>query len=107
MTSHATLAERYWTTYLPSRVEEATDPDALWRELAQQVYAMVAAALPKAEAAVKAEMPNATYPELVGLLRSARSALEEDALRQIVLLDPEPGTEHLRMPGTVLEGWDR
>jgi len=106
VSKHATTAERYWTTYLPSRVEAVADPDALWDDLSRQVETMVSASLPAAQEAVKAENPDVTYPDLAGMLRAAHDALEQDALREIVFLPPEPGTEDKRMPGTVLPGWE-
>ena len=103
---YAKLAERYWTTYLPTQVAETSDPKALFDSLGEQVEAMIAASLPAAMDAVKRENPDATFPQLRGLLRGARDAVEQDALRQIVMLPPEEGTEAKRMPGTELPGWE-
>jgi len=103
---YAKIAERYWTTYLPSRVRETKDPDALFESLGEQVETMILTGLPRAEEAVKKENPDATYPQMAGLLRGVRGTLEAAALRDVVYLTPERGTEDKRMPGTTLPGWE-
>jgi len=107
VSKYATIAERYWTTFLPSRVEASEDPTALFESLGEQVQSLIDAQSPAAMEMVKAENPDATYPELRSLLRNVLTTLESDALRDVVMLPPEPGTEDKRMPGTVLAGWEQ
>lgn len=104
---YATLAQRYWTTYLPSQVEQMEDPAAHFEWLGKQVMEQIEAALPDAEeAAVEALPPDAPYQMHVAARDNARRAVTELALKDLIYLPPEPGTEGRRMAGETLVGWE-
>lgn len=105
MPNYADLAERYWKTYLPSKYARLKDPKTFFRNLSMQVRDQIAAAMDSADP--EAGLPeNPTYLQIKAAYEGVRKAAEEAALKELVFLPPEPGTEHRRMEGLVLPGWE-
>lgn len=96
---YARIAEAYWRTYLPSRVAGISDPTSFFARMGQQV-------LDETHAGADATPPPRTSSSsaLIAARQGAMQAAEELALREIVYLTPEPGTETRRLPGLVLPG---
>lgn len=103
----ADRARRYWQTYLPSQVEtmSETDREKFFRSLAEQT---LQAARAMADDVILAGLPEgASDADRARWIRGAMMSAESDAIRDMVLLPPEPGTEDRRMPGTpLLDGED-
>lgn len=99
-TRYAQTAERYWKTYLPSRVAQMKDPRAFFQSLGKQIADLVqaaAAGVPQTEDFV------ANKQARVGAVKAA----EEMALADLVFLTPEKGTENRRLLGSPpLPGWE-
>lgn len=95
------MARLHWQTYRPTETASLDDPETFFRELGvtahEEVEAMVAAT----------ELPaTGTAQDRVGMLRAAQKAAEEAVLAELVLVEPEPGREDARLPGTALPGWE-
>jgi len=95
MSDYATIARRYWQTYLPSRYASLSDPETFFRNLADQVTQEIADLTPMLAGD---DSPDETYQEKVGRLNAARSQATERAMAELVYLPPEPGTEDQEMP---------
>jgi hypothetical protein len=99
----AATARAYWETYLPARYATIQDPETFFADLAGQVREQVAVAAMDAVGTLP-ETPDSRAR--TAALQGARDAATQAAMRDLVLLPPEPGTEHLRQAGHVLPGWD-
>lgn len=105
MNRYGIMAERYWETYLPSRMATVGDRKAFFTDLGKQVERLVVAGMEHQ----MANMPTSatSHRERASLLDAARSSAEEIALADLVLLPPEPGTENRRLVGSgPLPGWE-
>jgi hypothetical protein len=92
--SYATLARRYWETYLPQQTATLADPDSFFLNLEQQVKDRIQGEVDDAEPT----LPTSDDPLVkAGARRAAIRAAEADALNDLVYLPPEPGTEHLEL----------
>jgi hypothetical protein len=98
---YASVAARYWATYLPSRL--ATIPDAerraFFEDLGRQVAEMVDYL---AEDNLRASSRPHDPPELTRRRATmARMRAEEEALAELVYLPKETGTRAREMPTTL------
>ncbi len=90
MNQYATMAERHWRRWLPSRVAALKDPASFYSDLGQDVAERIEDLT--ADLAGD-DPPGETYMEKVGRLNMARLRAEEMVLAETVLLPPEPGLE--------------
>lgn len=81
------IAERYWTDYLPRRVEEIDDPITFFSQLGEQVQSEVDS-LYAAMTKIAPQEVSATQTD--GWRNTARKMAEEQVLAELVYLDPEP-----------------
>lgn len=97
---YAQMAQRYWTTYLPTQTAQLDDPTTFFQELGQTVAEQVETA---AEQTVEPLTPQQAALELP----MARKEAEEQTLTELVFLPKEPGTEELELPSSSpLAGWE-
>lgn len=83
------IAEKHWRTYLPGRYEAMTPAERteFFRNLAEQVREQTAALAREYET-----NPNVTgtdFAQRVGLIAQARQQAYEQAMRELVFLEPE------------------
>lgn len=92
----ATLARRYYETYLPSRVAAMSDPEMFFREFgtgtAKQIRSLEATM-------VGPDSLDEDYLAKLGRLGTARQQATEKILGETLYsLTPEPGTEEKELP---------
>jgi hypothetical protein len=96
------IAQRYWTTYLPSRVAALPDPERFFTDVGEEIVEMV---LSLEDDLAGPDIPGEEYLAKVGRLRNGRKRAEEVALAELVYSQtPEPGTEHLEPPSERIPG---
>lgn len=83
-------ARKHWQQWLPQRFSELTDPDRFFAELGQQISQRVADLSPALEGKAP---PEEAWMDKVRRLNMARFLAEGQALRELALLEPEPGLE--------------
>lgn len=90
MNHYGRLAERYWTDWLPSRVEQMDNPAQFFTEMGQQVQTEVDTIYTATTKAIPADVP----PEKVeGWKNMARTMAEEKVLAELVYLEPDPSED--------------
>lgn len=97
-TDYASLAERYWRTYRPSAYARIAPQEraGFFQDLARQVAELVEIL---AEDNLRVASRPIDRPEQTARRAAmARLRAEEEALRELVYLDKEPGTEDREMP---------
>ena len=82
-------AMEHWRRWLPARYATIQDPEAFFSTLGLQAESQV---LDLAEQLEGPDLPGEGYLEKVGRLNMARMQAEELVLREVILLEPEPGT---------------
>jgi hypothetical protein len=100
MNAYGRTAMTYWQTYLPTQVAQMQDPEAFFEDLGQKVMTLVVTG--QDEAVTSQTPPGMSRPAFI---QGARRSAEEEALKDLVYLQPEPGTQERRLEGLVLPGW--
>ena len=98
---YATMAERYWTTYLPSEVAKMAPEDRapFFASLGQDVADAI-------EQATAENLAHSTKPTDSPVMREKRRAAaaaraREEVLADLVYLPKEPGTADRTLPVTL------
>lgn len=88
MNRYGRLAQQHWAKWRPNQLSQIPDPETFFTDLGAEVETQIEAL----EIALAGEDPGGEdYLEKVGRLRNARMTAESQVLREMVLLEPEPG----------------
>jgi hypothetical protein len=88
MNRHGEKAMAHWKRWLPTRFSRITEPETFFTNLGEEIE------IRKQEltAAIAGDdPPNESYMEKLGRLGEAELTAEGQALRELALLEPEPG----------------
>ena len=91
MNRYGLMAQQHWARWLPSRYATIADPEAFFTDLGRQVAERIDVL---ALRLAGDDQPGEGYLGKAGRLGQARHQAEEIILAELVLLDPEPGTEN-------------
>lgn len=90
MNRYGLMAQQHWARWLPARYARIDDPDNFFSELgmltAQRIDSM-------ALELAGDDQPGEGYLGKAGRLGQARHQAEEIVLADLILLEPEPGTD--------------
>jgi hypothetical protein len=88
MNRYGRLAQQHWAKWRPNQLSQIPDAETFFTDLGQEVETQIEAL----EIALAGEDPGGEdYLQKVGRLRNARMTAESQVLREMVLLEPEPG----------------
>lgn len=88
MNRYGRLAQQHWAKWRPNQLSQIPDPETFFTDLGQEVETQIESL----ELALAGEDPGGEdYLHKVGRLRNARMTAESQVLREMVLLEPEPG----------------
>jgi len=88
MNRYGRLAQQHWAKWRPNQLSQIPDPETFFTDLGAEVETQIEAL----EIALAGEDPGGEdYLQKVGRLRNARITAESQVLREMVLLEPEPG----------------
>jgi hypothetical protein len=88
MNRYGRLAQQHWAKWRPNQLSQIPDPETFFTDLGQEVETQIEAL----EIALAGDDPGGEdYLEKVARLRTARMTAESQVLREMVLLEPEPG----------------
>ncbi|MDE9363982.1 hypothetical protein PZ938_00035 [Luteipulveratus sp. YIM 133132] len=93
MNSYGHRAMEHWKRWLPSRYALIPDPRAFFEDLGEQASAQMVAVSEQLEEQYASDLAGLGYLEKVGRLNAIRKQAEEVVLAEMVLLEPEPGTD--------------
>ncbi len=100
MNTYGRLAQQHWAKWRPNQLRQIPDPETFFTELGQDVETQIEAL----EIALAGDDPGGEeYLEKVGRLRMARMTAESQVLREMVLLEPEPGHPEAEEPEETLD----
>jgi hypothetical protein len=88
MNRYGRLAYQHWAKWRPNQLSQIPDPATFFADLGEEVETQIETM----EIALAGDDPGGEdYLEKVGRLRTARMTAESQVLREMVLLEPEPG----------------
>jgi hypothetical protein len=88
MNRYGRLSQQHWAKWRPNQLSQIPDPETFFTDLGEEVETQIEAL----EIALAGDDPGGEdYLEKVGRLRAARMTAESQILREMVLLEPEPG----------------
>ena len=88
MNRYGRLAQQHWAKWRPNQLRQIEDPETFFTDLGQEVETQIEAL----EISLAGDDPGGEdYLQKVGRLRMARATAESQVLREMVLLEPEPG----------------
>jgi hypothetical protein len=90
MNRYGLMAHKHWARWLPTRYASIEDPASFFSDLGNQVAERIDTL---ALSLAGDDQPGEGYLAKAGRLGQARHQAEEIVLADMVLLDPEPGTE--------------
>ncbi len=90
MNRYGLMAQQHWARWLPARYASIEDPGSFFSDLGIQVAERIDTL---ALSLAGDDQPGEGYLGKAGRLGQARHQAEEIVLAEMVLLDPEPGTE--------------
>jgi hypothetical protein len=90
MNRYGLMARKHWARWLPTRYASIEDPASFFSDLGNQVAERIDTL---ALSLAGDDQPGEGYLGKAGRLGQARHQAEEIVLAEMVLLDPEPGTE--------------
>jgi len=90
MNQYGATAQKHWAKWLPSRYASIENPETFFADLGEQIAEQVHEL---ARALAGDDPPNEGYLEHLGRLNMARFNAEGQVLREMALLEPEPGAD--------------
>lgn len=88
MNRYGRLAQQHWAKWRPDQLSQIPDPETFFTELGEEAETQIQAL----EISLAGDDPGGEdYLQKVGRLRNARMTAESQVLREMVLLEPEPG----------------
>lgn len=79
-------ARRHWETFLPSQLQQLSDPEEFFQNLGETAEMEVDAL---ADALAGEDPPGETYSQKTSRLATARQLAENQIARDLLLVDPE------------------
>jgi hypothetical protein len=95
MNYYGEMAREHWARWLPGQFAEITDRDSFFSTLGSQAEARIDAL---ADGLAGDDQPGEGYLAKAGRLGQARRQAEEIVLPEMILLEPEPGTDQEDRP---------
>src|SRR5262249_1043899 len=83
-------AQQHWQRWLPQRYRQIEDPNSFFSTLGDQVSTRIADLTLDLAGQ---DPPGETFMDKLGRLNNAKQRAREMGLPEMVLLDPEPGTD--------------
>ncbi len=90
MNRYGEMARRHWARWLPGRYAAIEDPEAFFSDLGHEAGERLSAL---ACELAGDDQPGEGYLGKAGRLGEARHRAEQIVLAEMILLEPEPGTE--------------
>lgn len=90
MNRYGARAREHWKRWLPTRYSQLDDPESFFTDLGEEVEARIDEL---SQALAGSDPPGEGYLDKVGRLNMARFNAESDLMREMVLIEPEPGVE--------------
>lgn len=90
MNRYGLMAQQHWARWLPNQYATIEDPASFFSDLGSQAAERIDAL---ALTLAGDDQPGEGYLGKAGRLGQARHQAEEIVLAELVLLDPEPGTD--------------
>jgi hypothetical protein len=97
VSEYATTARRHWETYRPRELSQMEDPEAFFQDLAQSVHQRIAELT---EEKMGEAMRETDHQRRAGKLKAAQQMAREQALGEIVFLEPEEESRDADLPST-------
>jgi hypothetical protein len=98
MSEYATTARRHWETFRPrelAQITETGDPEAFFRELETAVQERIAELT---EERMGEAMRETDHQRRAGKLKAVQQMAREQALKEIVFLEPEEESRDAELP---------
>ncbi|MFD0386469.1 hypothetical protein ACFQ2B_40445 [Streptomyces stramineus] len=95
VSEYATTARRHWETYRPRELAQMPDPEEFFAELAVAVQERIAELT---QERMGEAMRETDHERRAGKLKAAQQMAREQALREIVLLEPEEESRDAELP---------
>lgn len=95
MNRYGAMAQQHWRTWLPTRYSELSEPTIFFARLGDEVEARIARETTQLASRAPAQPETPDYLTAVGAWNAIRAGVEEQILREMVLLEPEPQTQDL------------
>ena len=96
MNYYGEMAQRHWARWLPRQYAAIEDSDSFFSDLGSRVEARID---DLADQLAGDGPPGEGYLARGGRIGQARRQAEEIVLTEMVLLEPEPGTDQETQPG--------
>jgi hypothetical protein len=96
MNYYGEMAQRHWARWLPAQYAAIEDPGSYFSDLGSRVEARIDEL---ADELAGDGPPGEDYLARAGRIGQARRQAEEIVLTEMVLLEPEPGTDQETQPG--------
>jgi len=96
MNYYREMTQRHWARWLPRQYAAIEDPDNYFSDLGSRVEARIDEL---ADQFAGDGPPGEGYLARAGRIGQARRQAEEIVLTEMVLLEPEPGTDQETQPG--------
>jgi hypothetical protein len=90
MNYYGEMAREHWARWLPNRYATIPSPDSFFSDLGSQAETRIDAL---ADELAGNDQPGESYLGKAGRLGQARRQAEEIVLTELILLEPEPGTD--------------
>ena len=86
MNAYGARAQDHWRRWLPTRYSQIQEPETFFADLGDEIQTRVEELT---RGLAGEDRPGESYLEKLGRLNMAKLAAEEQALRELALLDPE------------------
>jgi hypothetical protein len=96
MNQYGRRASDHWKRWLPERYSQLPDPETFFGQLGEEITERVRAL---SDALAGDDPPGEAYLGKLGRLNMTRLAAEGQALREMALLEPEPGVDSEELDG--------
>lgn len=90
MDEYGRMAHDHWIRWLPQRYSQIEDPNSFFSTLGEQVSTRIADLTLDLAGE---DPPGETFMEKLGRVNNAKQRAREIVLPEMVLLEPEPGTD--------------
>jgi len=86
MNEYGMRAQQHWRRWLPRRFEALEDPETFFAQLGEEIETRV---VELSQALEGEDRPGEQYLEKLGRLSMAKLMAEEQAMKELALLEPE------------------
>ena len=95
MNEYGRMAQQHWQRWLPQRYSQIENPNSFFSTLGDQVSTRIADLTLDLAGQ---DPPGESFMDKLGQLNNAKQRAREMVLPEMVLLDPEPGTDEDEEP---------